>query len=127
MLRSARAGKPLRVVADQVCTPTYTVDLASAVAALLATNRYGLYHVTNADACSWYEFARAIFDLAGVQAYLTPITSQEFKAPARRPSYSVLSTTAYESLGLTPLRPWREALGSYLQERRQKAESLQGA
>jgi dTDP-4-dehydrorhamnose reductase len=117
MLRLARAGKPLRVVADQVCTPTYTVDLASAVVALLATNRYGLYHVTNAGACSWYEFASAIFEMAGVPANLSPITSQEFGAPARRPSYSVLSTTAYESLGLSPLRSWREALGSYVQEK----------
>jgi dTDP-4-dehydrorhamnose reductase len=127
MLRSARAGKPLRVVADQVCTPTYTVDLASAVVALLATTRYGLYHVTNADACSWYEFARAIFELAELQADLAPITSQEFGAVARRPSYSVLSTTAYENLGLSLLRPWPEALSSYIQERQQKAEPLRGA
>lgn len=120
MLRLALAGKPLRVVADQVCTPTYTVDLASAVVALLATNRYGLYHITNADACSWYDFARAIFELARVPADLTPITSQEYQAPARRPSYSVLSTAAYESLGLPRPRSWREALASYLREREKK-------
>jgi dTDP-4-dehydrorhamnose reductase len=121
MLRMARAGKPLRVVADQVCTPTYTVDLASAVVALLATNGYGLYHLTNSNACSWYELACAIFELAQVEADLKPITSDDYAAPARRPLYSVLSTAAYESLGLQPLRPWREALAAYLQERQQKA------
>ena len=119
MLRLARAGKPLRVVSDQICTPTYTVDLAGAVIGLLATKCYGLYHVTNAAACSWYEFARAIFDVAQVQADLTSITSDAYGAPARRPGYSVLSTGAYENLGLPAMRPWPEALASYLQERHQ--------
>jgi dTDP-4-dehydrorhamnose reductase len=120
MLRVALAGKPLRVVTDQVCTPTYTADLASALIALLSTNRYGLYHITNTGACSWYDFARAIFEMARVPANLAAITSQEYQAPARRPSYSVLSTGAYESLGLSPVHSWREALASYLREREQK-------
>jgi dTDP-4-dehydrorhamnose reductase len=124
MLRAAAAGNPLRVVADQVCTPTYTVDLANAVIALLTTDRYGLYHVTNTTACSWYEFAAAIFKLADVQADLTPISSDDYKAVARRPRYSVLSTDAYETLGLPGLRPWREALAAYLDERsRRTAEN----
>jgi dTDP-4-dehydrorhamnose reductase len=119
MLRLAQAGKPIRVVADQICTPTYTVDLANAVVALLSTNRYGLYHVTNAQACSWYEFARTLFELARVGSRLTPITSAEYGAPARRPSYSVLATGVYENLHLFHLRPWPEALAAYLQERQQ--------
>jgi dTDP-4-dehydrorhamnose reductase len=117
MLRLAQAGKPLRVVADQVCTPTYTVDLANAVIALLATKRYGLYHVTNGGSCTWFDFAQAIFECAKLQADLTPISSQEYGAPARRPAYSVLSADAYQRLGLSPLRPWPEALASYLRER----------
>ncbi len=121
MLRLAQAGKPLRVVADQVCTPTYTSDLANAVVELIATQRYGLYHLTNANACSWYEFARAIFELERVRADLTPIASAEYAVPARRPVYSVLSTSLYESLGFAPLRPWREALAAYLHERQQRA------
>lgn len=120
MLRVAGQGKPLRVVADQICTPTYTVDLAAATAALTATDRYGLYHLTNAESCSWYEFAKAIFEQAGVKADLSPITSREFGAAARRPAYSVLSSSAYQSLGLSPLRPWREALAAYLDERGRK-------
>jgi dTDP-4-dehydrorhamnose reductase len=117
MLRVAGQGKPLRVVADQTCTPSYTVDVAAAAAALVGTGRYGLYHLTNSSSCSWHEFARAIFDLAGVRADLAPITSREYGAAARRPAYSVLAAPAYESLGLPPLRPWQEALAAYLQER----------
>lgn len=117
MLRLGGQGKPLRVVDDQVCTPSYTVDVAAASAALIGTGRFGLYHVTNAGSCSWHDFARAIFELAGVAANLSPITSQEYGAAARRPSYSVLANSARETLGLRPLRPWREALQAYLAER----------
>ncbi len=120
MLRVAGLGKPLRVVADQMCTPTYTVDLAAAAAALMATDCYGLYHLTNSGSCSWYEFAQGIFERAGIKADMTPITSAEFGAAARRPMYSVLSTSAYHALGLPPLRPWGEALTAYLDERRRK-------
>jgi dTDP-4-dehydrorhamnose reductase len=120
MLRAAGQGKPLRVVADQRCTPSFTADVAAAAAALVQTGRYGLYHLTNAGSCPWHEFARAIFETAGVEANLTPITSREYSAAARRPAYSVLGREAYEALGLPPLRPWREALAAYLGERRQK-------
>lgn len=120
MLRLAAQGKPLRVVADQVCTPSYTPDVAAATAALLQTGQLGLYHLTNAGACSWHEFAAAIFELAGVRADLTAITSAEYGAAARRPAYSVLAREAYEGLGLPPLRPWPEALAAYLEERRHK-------
>jgi dTDP-4-dehydrorhamnose reductase len=120
MLRVAAQGKPLRVVADQTCTPSYTVDVATAVAALATTGRYGLYHLTSAGSCSWHEFARTIFELSGVKADLTAITSAEYGAAARRPTYSVLSAGAYEALGLPPLRPWREALADYLEERKRK-------
>ncbi len=121
MLRVAGQGKPLRVVDDQVCTPTSTADVAAATIALVRTGRYGLYHLRSGGECSWYEFARAIFELEGMQADLTPIPSREYPTAARRPGYSVLCTAAYEGLGRAPLRHWREALASYLQERRQRA------
>jgi len=120
MLRLASQGKPLRVVADQYCTPSYTVDIAEATAQLMKTQAHGLYHLTNADSSTWYEFAKAIFELAGVQADLSPITSEEFGAQAQRPPYSVLSMARYGSLGLLPPRPWREALRTYLDERQAK-------
>jgi dTDP-4-dehydrorhamnose reductase len=120
MLRVAGQGKQLRVVADQVCTPSYTADVAAATVGLLQTGRYGLFHVTNAGSCTWYEFACAIFEQAGVAADVTPITSAEYGAPARRPAYSVLEPAACRGLGLAPLRPWREALAAYLDERKRK-------
>jgi len=121
MLRLAGQGRPLRVVADQVCTPSYTADVAAATAALLGTGRHGLYHVTNAGSCSWHELAAAVFELAGVKADLAPITSAEYGAAARRPAYSVLDNEACRALGLPPPRPWREALAAYLEERRRKS------
>jgi dTDP-4-dehydrorhamnose reductase len=120
MLRVAGQGKPLRVVADQTCTPSYAADVAAATAALVPTGRYGLYHVTNADACTWHEFARAIFELAGVPADLTAIPSREYAAAARRPAYSVLAGRALAAAGVPPPRPWRDALAAYLAERKQR-------
>jgi len=120
MLDRARQGRALRVVADQVCTPTYTVDLAAALADLVATGRYGLYHLTNAGCCSWLGFAQAIFQLEGLRPDLSPVTSREYGAAARRPGYSVLAPTASTALGLPPLRPWQEALAAYLRERQAK-------
>jgi dTDP-4-dehydrorhamnose reductase len=121
MLRRASEGKPLRVVNDQLCTPTYTADLAEAVVELVALKRTGLYHVTNSGYCSWYEFARAAFQLSKIDADLTPIASREYDAAARRPRYSVLSGVGIDRIGLKPLRHWRDALAAYLSERRQKA------
>jgi dTDP-4-dehydrorhamnose reductase len=122
MLRVAGMGKPLRVVADQVCTPSYAVDVACATTALIQTDRFGLYHLTNADSCTWHQFAAAIFELAGVKADLTPITSEQFGAVASRPTYSVLDNTQLAQIGVAPLRSWREALAVYLDERKRKSE-----
>jgi dTDP-4-dehydrorhamnose reductase len=118
MLRLASQGKPLRVVADQICAPSYTVDVAEATVALLAAGRPGLYHLTNGGACSWHDFARTIFELADVPADLHPIPSSAYGAPARRPMYSVLDNVGLRELGLTQPRPWREALADYLRERK---------
>ncbi len=120
MLRLAGQGRPLRVVADQRCTPTYTADLAAGTVGLLRSGREGLFHVTNSGSCSWHEFASAIFEIAGVRADLTAISSQEFNAPARRPPFSVLAPDALLAAGLPPLRPWRAALAAYLDERQQR-------
>jgi dTDP-4-dehydrorhamnose reductase len=111
MLRIARQGKPLRVVYDQVCTPSYTVDVAAAAIQLLGVNATGLFHLTNAGQCSWYELAQSIFALRGVAADLTPITTQEYGSRARRPAYSVLTS---EHPQTPQLRPWQEALTAYL-------------
>lgn len=117
MLRVAGQGKPLRVVADQHCTPSSTSDVAAATVELMRTGAYGVYHVTNAGACTWYEFARHIFRTAGVAADLTQIPSAAFGAPARRPGYSVLAADKLRGTGVPPLRPWDDAVADYLRRR----------
>ncbi|MCX7937936.1 MAG: dTDP-4-dehydrorhamnose reductase [Thermoflexales bacterium] len=114
MLRLAAEGKPIRVVNDQVCTPTFTHDLAQQIATLIETAAYGTYHITNDGACSWYEFACAIFELAGLKPTVQPISSAEYGAPARRPPYSVLQNAALQALGIDHMRHWREALAAYI-------------
>jgi dTDP-4-dehydrorhamnose reductase len=117
MLRLAGEGKPLRVVNDQRCTPSFTADVAAVAVDLMRTGRYGLYHLTNAGECTWFELACEIFRLSGTAADLRPVTSQEFARPARRPSYSVLANDKAASVGVTPARPWAEALRAYFGER----------
>jgi dTDP-4-dehydrorhamnose reductase len=124
MFRLAGQGKKLTVVNDQRCTPSYTVDVALATVALLPTARYGLYHLTNAGSCTWFEFAREIFRQAGVTVDLSPIATADRNDPARRPAYSVLDCAAYDALGLKPMRPWQEALAAYLEERKKSPLSL---
>ena len=114
MLRKAKAKEAIRVVNDQVATPTSTADLARQVAALLASNHRGLFHATNEGSCSWFQFAQAIFEISGIEADLMPTTSQEFKAPALRPRYSVLENHRLKDLGINRMLHWRDALGEYL-------------
>lgn len=123
MLRLAGQGKALRVVDDQECTPSYTVDLADSTVGLITTGATGLFHITNSESCSWYTFAQAIFEQAGITANLTATTAAAYGAPARRPTYSVLGNDKLRTLGLQPLRSWREALTAYLRERQSRASS----
>ena len=114
MLEKARRHESIKVVDDQVVTPTSTVDLARQIATLLATEAFGLFHITNEGSCTWYEFARAIFEMAGVDADLSPTTSEAYKASAIRPKYSVLENARLKELGLNEMRHWRDALAAYL-------------
>jgi dTDP-4-dehydrorhamnose reductase len=117
MLRLAGQGKALRVVNDQRCCPSFTRDVAAAAIALIETGKFGLYHLTNAGDTSWFEFAAEIFRQAGVVADLTPISSAEYQAPARRPTYSVLDNAGAVAAGMPALRSWQESLGDYLAAR----------
>lgn len=120
MLKVAGQGKPLKVVSDQFCTPTYTKDLAAVSADLIKNRPTGLLHLTNQQSCSWFEFAHTIFELSQMNATLSPITSKDFNAPARRPSYSVLNTARHSELRFSPMRDWKDALKEYLEERKTK-------
>jgi dTDP-4-dehydrorhamnose reductase len=114
MLGLARQGKPIQVVDDQVLTPTSTMDVAMAVHRLVGTDCYGLYHLTSAGECSWYEFARAIFESAGLHPDLTPVTSAVFPTKAKRPNYSVLDNWHLRQAGFPDLPDWRQAVDRYI-------------
>ncbi len=114
MLALADRGCPVRVVNDQTVGPTSAEELAVRVAALVGTDSYGLYHLTNQGSCTWFEFAGEIFRALGRRVELIPVTSEEFGAPARRPRYSVLASERARGAGLPEFSPWAEALASYL-------------
>jgi dTDP-4-dehydrorhamnose reductase len=118
MLQMAREEMPIRVVDDQRCTPSYTVDVAEATAALIGIGAMGLYHVTNAGFCTWYDLAREIFDRSGLKPNLTSIASAELGTFATRPSFSVLFSANLAARGLPTLRSWADALGAYLIDRK---------
>jgi len=115
MLKLAEDRDRLKVVHDQVGSPTYTLDLARFLLDLVKTDYYGIYHASNSGTCSWYEFAKAIFEERGLNVEVEPCTTAEFPRPAPRPAYSVLDHGAIRVHGLAPLRSWREALRHYLQ------------
>jgi dTDP-4-dehydrorhamnose reductase len=114
MINKAKTDGMVRVVTDQALSPTYTADLAQKTKELAEEDASGLFHLTNAGECSWFEFARAVFDLAGLEVEMEPIETSETQRRARRPSYSALRTTRVQEAGLSPLRPWEEALDAYL-------------
>lgn len=114
MLNKARTEGALRVVTDQVLSPTFTADLARKTKELIEQDAVGLFHLTNAGECSWFEFARGALELAGVDAKMEQISTEQMQQRARRPPYSALDSARLETVGLSPMRPWKEALSDYL-------------
>jgi dTDP-4-dehydrorhamnose reductase len=121
MLKKAMAGEPIRVVDDQVLTPTYTIDLAEVTRRLVLTENFGLYHLSSEGRCSWYEFTRNILECTGVDANLTAVKTSDFPSSVKRPPYSVLAKTKLRDLGLS-IPPWQDALSRYLDDRSKKGE-----
>jgi dTDP-4-dehydrorhamnose reductase len=114
MLRLAVSRDTVSVVNDQLGQPTWTGDLARQIVALLNSDApAGIYHGTNAGETTWYRFARAVFELAGLDANrVLPIDSSQFQTVAPRPAYSVLGQDGWRAAGLTPMRAWQDALKS---------------
>ena len=114
MLNLAANRPSVSVVDDQFGQPTWTLDLARQIVALLdAEAPVGIYHGTNSGQTNWYGFARAVFAESGLDEQRVGATdSASFVRPAPRPSYSVLGHDAWSAAGLAPMRPWREALGA---------------
>ncbi|MEW6189276.1 MAG: dTDP-4-dehydrorhamnose reductase [Actinomycetota bacterium] len=115
ILRLAEEREELKVVNDQIGSPTYSLDLAQAIAKLINTEWYGIYHITNSGNCSWFDFARKILEYAGKkEVKVKPIGSVELNRPAKRPAFSVLRNYCLELRGLPALRNYEDALKEYL-------------
>ena len=119
ILKLAATRPAIDVVDDQRGCPTYSADLARAIADLCRGNARGIVHVTNSGDCSWFEFAREIIAAAGLTSEVRPVSSTQMARPAPRPAYSVLSPASLGRYGVI-MRSWNDALSRYLQERRQK-------
>lgn len=119
MLRLARERDGIQVVDDEVLTPTYTKDLALQIQYLIQTDYFGLYHITNNDACSWYEFAQKIFEFSHLKVNLKRTTVEKFGTEVKRPRYSVLRNHALEKIDMDNMRRWDEALKAYLAEKKE--------
>ena len=115
MVNKGRSDGWVKVVTDQALSPTYTHDLAETTKALMERDARGLFHITNAGECSWFELAQATFDITGIAVNMEPTLTVTGERRARRPPYSAMSSERLEAAGVSPLRPWREALAHYLQ------------
>lgn len=122
MLRLGEEKPILQVVNDQKGSPTYTVDLAAFLLELVGTQKFGIYHASNSGACTWYEFAQAIFaeaaDIRGklYSVKVEPCSTEEFPLPAPRPGNSIMDHLSIRTNGLQDLRPWREGLKAFLKD-----------
>ena len=116
MLNLGKTRDHLTVVADQIGSPTYTYDLARLLVDMIETDKYGRYHATNEGLCSWYEFACEIFKQAGMNVTVSPVTSDQYPAKAKRPMNSRMDKSKLDEMGFERLPSWQDALGRYLKE-----------
>ena len=118
MLRLGETHDEIRVVNDQIGTPTYTFDLARLLVDMLETDKYGYYHATNEGGyISWYDFACEIFRLAGCYTHVIPVSTEEYGlSKAARPFNSMLDKSKLVANGFEPLPDWKDALSRYLAE-----------
>jgi len=116
MLRLATERDEVRIVDDEVLTPTFTEDIARQLVQMSKIDQYGLYHVTAQGECSWYEFAAKIFELTRAKVKLSIADPREFVAKVARPKYSVLENSNLQKLGIDLMPDWEEGLRKYLKE-----------
>tara|TARA_R110002111_G_scaffold256015_1_gene322665 strand:- start:660 stop:1517 length:858 start_codon:yes stop_codon:yes gene_type:complete len=115
MLRLGKERDELSIINDQHCTPTSTRDLATAITRLIQTDRFGLYHATNQGQTTWFEFARTIFDLAGIDIKINAISTEQYQAAAERPRFSVLDCSRLQDVSGFLFPDWKTALKTYLE------------
>ncbi|MEM3705459.1 MAG: dTDP-4-dehydrorhamnose reductase [Candidatus Bathyarchaeia archaeon] len=117
MIAKAKANEPIKVVDDMWMSPTYTRDAAETIKKVIELKvPYGVYHATNSDYCSWFEFAKEIFKITGLNPNLEPIKTQQLQMKAKRPQFSALKSTRLPRYGIV-MRSWKDALREYLTEK----------
>ena len=116
MLRLSQGSKELKIVADQIGSPTFTYDLAPLICDMIETDKYGTYHATNEGECSWAEFAEHIFSVAGQNVLVHHITSEEYPTKAIRPKNSRLSKKSLDNAGFKRLPDWKDAVARYIKQ-----------
>jgi dTDP-4-dehydrorhamnose reductase len=121
--QNAAENKPIRVVEDHVASPTYAPALAARTADLVERGAHGTFHIGGGTPISWFDWARKIFEAAGLNPALQPTNEREFRTPARRPKYSALSNAGIEALGIAPMPSLDEAIREYLAMAAKKRES----
>jgi dTDP-4-dehydrorhamnose reductase len=117
MLRMAKANHPIRVVHDHVASPTYAPAMAVRTVDMVEKNMAGTYHLGGGEPVSWYDYAKTIFELAGLTPSLQPTDEREYRTAARRPKFSALSNSKLEAAGIAPMPKFREAVRAYLDAR----------
>jgi dTDP-4-dehydrorhamnose reductase len=116
MLKLAKERDSLTVVDDQIGSPTYTADLSKLLVSMIQTDKYGRYHATNEGYCSWYEFAKEIFKVAGVEIDVKPVDSSAYPAKAKRPANSRMEKSKLDEMGFKRLPSWQDATRRYIEE-----------
>lgn len=120
MLTLAETKTELNVVADQIGSPTYTYDLSKLLCDMIETEKYGVYHATNENICSWCDFAKKIFEIAGKDMKVNAVTSDQYPAKAHRPKNSRLSKKSLDDAGFNRLPTWEDAVERYIKTELQK-------
>ena len=116
IIKLGKGRDELRVVDDQIGKPTFSVDLALALKALINTPFFGTYHITNAGETTWFKLAEKVVELTGMKTKVVPIRTQEYPTKARRPKNSSLANVAFEIRDLIQMPSWEESLKRYLKE-----------
>ena len=124
MLRLGKEKESLRVVDDQIGSPTYTVSLALVICDLIRSGKYGIYHATNTGYCSWADFAEEIMRQARLRCSIERVTSEEYGSAVRRPKNSRMSLQSLVSADIPLPETWQEALAGYLRELKETEGSL---
>ncbi|MCM8799527.1 MAG: dTDP-4-dehydrorhamnose reductase [Candidatus Omnitrophica bacterium] len=118
MLRLYKEKKEIKVVKDEITSPTYSLDLAKQVKELITTSHYGIFHISGHGFCSWYDFAKTIFKFLNIKVKIEPVEAKKFCPEVRRPPFSALENKHLKILGLDRMRPWQEALKDYLKKKK---------